>query len=175
MKKIILAAIAVLGFSFANAQEGKFKVGAHAGLPIGGSDFYSVNIGVDASYMWKVADKFTLGAITGYSTYLGKTNTVNFMGVSVSYKSNNASFIPIAATGQYSLSDKFFVGADLGYAISVGEGTGGFLYQPKFGYQNEKIELYMGYKDISYTTTTDHGFSKANGISSLNLGFKYKF
>lgn len=178
MKKVILTAIAVMAFGFANAQEGKFKVGAHAGLPLAGTNnFYSVNLGADVAYMWKVADKFSVGATTGFSTYLAKDYRFIDMGLSVTYKPDNISFIPIAATGQYYLSDKFFVGADLGYAVSLDKGNGGVLYQPKFGFQNEKIELYVAYKGVSYSTVSDQGFGipRVDAIRSLNLGFNYKF
>ncbi|WPO79284.1 hypothetical protein [Flavobacterium sp. KACC 22761] len=168
MKKVILVAIAVFTFGFANAQDGHFKVGVHVGLPMGDiKDFYSVNLGVDVAYLLKITDKFSAGATTGYSTYLGKDKKYEILGVSGTIKTENAGFIPIAATGQYSLTDNFFVGLDLGYAIYAGSGhtDGGFLYQPKFGYQNEKIELYAGYKGIESVGT----------FSSLNLGFNYKF
>ena len=59
MKKIILTVAAVFAFGFANAQDGKFKVGAHVGLPIGDyKDSYSLNLGADFAYTWKVSDKF---------------------------------------------------------------------------------------------------------------------
>ena len=173
MKKIVLSLIAVMAFGFANAQEGKFKAGVHAGLPMGDvKDAYSVNLGADVAYMWKITDKFSVGATTGFSTYLAKDITYTTIVMNpypvmqeATMKGKNASFIPVAGTAQYSLADKFFVGADLGYAISVGDGDGGFLYQPKVGYQNEKIELYLGYKGISNNGT----------CSSLNVGFNYKF
>ena len=87
---------------------------------------------------------------------------------SFTIKSEAVGFIPVAATAQYSLTDNLFLGADLGYGIYTGKGEsdGGVYYQPKFGYQNEKIELYAGYKGIS----VDGG-----SFSSLNLGFNYKF
>lgn len=170
MKKIILSAVAVMAFGFANAQEGQFKIGVHAGLPLGDiKDSYSVNLGFDAAYLWNVADQFKAGVTTGYSAYLGKTEKYdNGFGNYVEEKAQTMGFIPVAGTAQYSLSDNLFVGADLGYAIYAGEGDGdgGFLYQPKFGYQTEKIELYAGYKGISVDGGT---------VSSLNLGFNYKF
>ena len=167
MKRVILSAIAVMAFGFANAQDGHFKVGAHVGLPMGDfKDSYSVNLGVDVAYLWNVADKFSAGVTTGYTTYLGKSNDYNFGMGTVSVKLPDVGFIPVAGTAQYSISDNLFVGADLGYALNVsGNGDGGFLYQPKFGYQNEKIELYAAYKGISSNAT----------VSSLNLGFNYKF
>lgn len=169
MKRIFLSAIAVMAFGFANAQEGHFKVGAHVGLPLGDiKDASSVNLGVDAAYLWEVADQFSAGVTTGYTTYLAKTQTYDIMGERVELKGDDVGFIPVAGTAQYSISDNLFVGADLGYAVYVGSGDGvdgGFLYQPKFGYQNEKIELYAGYKGISNDGT----------FSSINLGFNYKF
>lgn len=168
MKKITLSIIAVLAFGFANAQDGHFKVGAHVGLPMGDfKDSFSVNLGVDAAYLWNIADKFSAGATTGYTTYLAKSYTF-YNGVnSVKIKGDAAGFIPIAATAQYSITDNLFVGADLGYAIYAGsgDGNGGVLYQPKFGYQAEKFEVYAGYKGISDSGT----------LSSINVGFNYKF
>ena len=83
-------------------------------------------------------------------------------------KTPTASFVPVAGTAQYSLADNLFLGADLGYAVNVGEGDGdgGVYYQPKFGYQTEKVELYLGYKGIS----VDGG-----SFSSVNLGVNFKF
>lgn len=167
MKKVILSAIAVMAFGFANAQEGHFKVGAHVGLLMGDtSDTHSVNLGADVAYLWKVADKFSAGVTTGYTAYLGKTETYGIAGFEAKYKHETVGFIPVAGTAQYSVSDNLFVGADLGYAISTNKDVdGGFLYQPKFGYQNEKIEVYAAYKGISNDDT----------VSSINLGFNYKF
>jgi hypothetical protein len=168
MKKVILAAIAVMVFGFANAQDGHFKVGVNGGLPLGNtSDLFSVNLGFDAAYLWNIDDRFSAGVITGYTTYIGK-NYTGYIG-SVAYDmiaSPNQSFVPVGGTAQYSIADQFFVGADLAYAINVdGDLDGGFLYQPKFGFQTKKIEVYTSYK----------GFSSNETLSSVNLGFNYKF
>jgi hypothetical protein len=171
MKKVILTAVALATFGFASAQEGSFKLGAHIGLPIGDiKDASPLNVGLDVAYLWKVADKFSAGATVGYTSYLGKTIKQDFGGGNtLEIKSDAVGFIPVAATGQYSLTDNLFLGADLGYAIYAGSaknGKGGILYQPKFGYQTEKIEVYAGYKGISTDGTS---------IASVNLGFNYKF
>ena len=163
MKKIILTAVAVFGFAFANAQEGGFKVGAHVGLPTGDfKDSYSLNLGVDAIYTWQVAESFEAGVGTGYSHYLGKTVDVGFF----SFDVEDFSVIPVYGTAQYSLSKNFFLGLDLGYAIAVAPSgsEGGFLYQPKLGYSFGKAELFLGYKGISNEGT----------LSSLNLGVAFK-
>jgi hypothetical protein len=170
MKKIILSAVAVFAFGFANAQEGQFKIGAHVGLPLGDiKDSHSLNLGADVAYLWKITDEFKAGVTTGYTTYLGKTETVDLGPLGrIDVENEAIGFIPVAGTAQYSLTENLFVGADLGYAIyaSSGEGDGGFLYQPKFGFQTEKIEVYAGYKGITSDGAT---------ISSINLGFNYKF
>ena len=157
MKKIFLTAAAVFAFSFANAQDGSFKLGAHLGLPTGDiQDFTSVNLGVDVAYVWNVADSFDAGIASGYTSYLGKDG------------GDSIGFIPLAVTGQYAIADNLFLGADLGYAIYAGSkdgGEGGFLYQPKFGYKADKLELYLGYKGISQDGIT---------ASSVNIGVNYK-
>ncbi len=156
MKKIILSVALVFVFGFANAQSGKFKLGAHLGLPMGDiKDISSLNLGVDAAYVWNVAENFSAGIASGYTNYSGKSGF------------DSVGFIPIAATGQFSLSKSMFLGADLGYGIYVGSGSGdgGFYYQPKLGYQTEKFEVYLGYKGISVDGGT---------FSSLNVGFNYK-
>jgi hypothetical protein len=166
MKKIILSALAVFAFGFANAQddEGGFKAGIHLGLPMGDAgDVYNLNFGVDVAYMWPVADSFKAGITTGYSYYAGEEIDYGF-----GTEKFNGAFIPVAATGQYSLSEDFFLGVDLGYGIYVGDGDGdgGFYYQPKVGYQMDKIEVYVAYKGIAVEGTT---------ISSVGVGAAYKF
>ena len=166
MKKILMTALALFAFGFANAQddEGGFKAGIHVGLPMGDAgDFYNLNVGVDLAYMFPVAEGFVAGVTTGYSYYSGKEFDYGF-----GAEKFNGAFIPVAATAQYSLSETFFLGLDLGYALYVGdgEGDGGLYYQPKVGYQMEKIEVYLGYKGIAVEETS---------ISSVNIGAAYKF
>ncbi|AOZ98236.1 MULTISPECIES: hypothetical protein [Flavobacterium] len=155
MKKIILTTAAIFAFGFANAQSGAFKLGAHVGLPTGDmKDISSVNLGADLAYTWSVAEGLDAGITTGYTTYLGKDGW------------DDASFIPVAATAQFTLTNNWFIGADLGYGIGVNDGNeGAFMYQPKFGYQMEKAGLYVAYKGFS-----KDGFT----VSSINLGVNFK-
>ena len=169
MKKVLFAAVAVFAFGAANAQDGGFKAGLHAGLPMGDiKDASSLNLGLDVAYTWSVGEGFEAGITTGYTTYLGKTETVDFGGgLSAEIDYEDVSFVPVAATAQYSFTDNLFIGADLGYAVGVSEDTdGGFLYQPKFGYQTESFQAYLGYKGISLDGGT---------ASSLNVGVAFKF
>lgn len=165
MKKLFIAAVAVLAFSLANAQEGGFKGGIHLGIPLGDiKDFYSFNGGLDLAYMWPVSDEFKVGVATGYDYYAGKTVNTGFGDV----KYDAASFIPVAGTAQYSFTESIYGGLDLGYAIGVAPSgiDSGVLYQPKVGYQTAKYEIYLGYKGISVS---------GGAFSSVGLGFNYKF
>lgn len=97
MKKITLTIAAVLAFGFANAQDGKFKVGAHVGLPMGDiKDVSSVNLGADVAYVWNVADKFSAGVTTGYTSYLGKDYSETVYGTTYTVKGDAVGFIPVA-------------------------------------------------------------------------------
>lgn len=162
MRKLLFAAVAVFGFLGMNAQEGGFKLGAHVGLPMGDiKDFYSLNLGIDATYMFEVADKFVVGPTLGYSNYIGKD-------LGFGFKTVNVNLVPIAASAQFSLSDNIFLGTDLGYGLLLADGVseGGVYFLPRAGYQTEKIEVSLGYKSTSI---------EGGSYSSLNLGFAYKF
>lgn len=173
MKKILLSVAAVMAFGFAaQAQDGGFTVGIHAGIPVGDAgDVYNFNAGVDVAYLWDVADDFKVGATTGYSYFGGKSFDVPYFdGTNITVRSEkfNGAFVPVAATAKYSLTDSFFVGADLGYGIYVGDGEadGGFYYQPKVGYSLPKIDIFVSYKGIS-----QDGFT----TSTVGVGAAYKF
>ena len=164
MKKLILSAIAVMAYTFSNVQDGHFKVGAHVGLAVGKSyDLFDVNLGLDVAYLWAINDKFSAGVASGYTMYTSKT----YVGQNGRMqRSTNQDFVSVGGTAQYSLSENWYLGADLGFAINVyGDLDRGILYQPKFGYQTKKIELFAAYKGIADEYT----------VSSLNLGFNYKF
>ncbi len=164
MKKIILTLALMFAIGTANAQEGGLKLGIHAAIPTGDiKDLYSFGLGLDIAYLWPVADQFKAGIASGYSHYMGKEIETGFG----TFEVEDAGFIPIAATGHFSFTENFFGAMDLGYAIGVAPSgnDGGFLYQPKIGYQNAKIEVYGGYKGISVDGGT---------FSSINFGVNYK-
>ena len=171
MKKVVFIFVAILGFTLANAQDGQFKGGLTVGLPMGDvKDSYSLNVGLDIAYTWAITDKFNAGVGLGFTNFSGKKEEFN-LGVgtgTVEVKNLDAAFVPVYGTAQYSFTENIFAGADLGYALGTApEGNdGGFLFQPKVGYQTTKFEVYTGYKGISVDGST---------FSSLNLGFNYKF
>lgn len=157
MKKLLFAAVAVMAFGVSNAQEGNFKAGVNLGMPMGDAkDVYSSNLGLNIAYTWSISKEFSVGATTGYDMYNAKNG------------GDAASFMPIAATAQYSFTDNIFAGADLGYALGLAPSgiESGMLYQPKLGYQTEKFEIFTGYKSISLD---------GEALSTLNFGFNYKF
>ena len=165
MKKIILTIAAVFAFGFANAQEGGFQVGFNAGIPMGDAkDGYSLAYGFDVAYLMPFGDKFKAGGTIGYASFMGKE--IEILGQN--FDLEDISFVPIAATAQYSFTDNIFGGLDLGYAVGVAPSgiDGGLLFQPKVGYQTEKIEVYTGYRSISV---------EDGSISSFNVGLNYKF
>lgn len=160
MKKLLLVGALAL-FASVNAQSG-FKIGAHVGLPMGDAgNAYSFNVGVDAAYLFPVAESFSAGVATGYSAFLGKD-----VG---GFKVPTLGLIPIAATGQYMLAEQFSLGADLGYGFLMADGNndGGFYYQPRATYHiGENMGLSLSYKGVS---------QKGGTIDAINLGFGYSF
>lgn len=171
MKKFLFAAFAVLAFGAVNAQD--FKAGVHVGLPIGtAGDAYSFNVGADVYYTWEINDKFSAGAMTGFSMYFGKDlgsdlDFPDIPGLDIpEIKQPNAGFLPIAATATYKVSDNIFIGADLGFAIGVmNASSGGLFYNPKVGYAAEKFDIFAGFRGISVT---------GGSLSTINLGVAFK-
>lgn len=188
MKKLLLfAAIAVFGMTSANAQDG-FKLGINLGMPIGDAgDGSSLEVGIDAAYLWEISEDFKVGGTIGYGTFLAKEQKI--MGQKI--KGDDIGFLPIAATAQYSFTESIFAGADLGYALvlSPSELSGGFYYMPKVGYQTDMFEVYVGYKgfsveadapkidlpDIPGVDFDTSGGSTSTTLSAIVVGFNYKF
>ena len=164
MRKLFLVGALAL-FAAVNAQQG-FKLGAHVGLPVGDAgDAYSLNVGVDASYLFPMSAEFNLGIASGYSAWMGKTVTYPIIG---DVKIETLSLVPLAASAQYRVTPEFSLGADLGYGFLFASGTsdGGFYYQPKAAYHFGPSEVNLGYVGVSKNGST---------LSSINLGYAYSF
>ena len=98
MKKLLLVALVVFGFSTINAQEkvkedikkgadavekeavklynqaktGGFKVGGNIGFPVGGtSDISKFNFGFNISYLFEVMTNLEVGVLVGYTHFVG--------------------------------------------------------------------------------------------------------
>ena len=157
-KLVIIAVFAVFGFS-AQAQEG-FKAGVNLGLPVGDAgDVSGFSIGLDVLYHWAVSDEFNAGIATGFTNAFGKSIDAGI----ASFDVPDVQFIPVAASGRFSLTDEFSAGADLGYAIGINDGNdGGFYYRPIVGYGvSDNVEV-----NLSYTGISIDGFT----WSTINLG-----
>lgn len=150
-KSILFFVVALMALPTLQAQE-NFKFGGNIGIPVGDADIYDLNYGADAAYLFGVSDGFQVGPMIGYTGY--------------SVEDFNISFLPIAATGRYSLQDSaFFLGADLGYALGLEEGLdGGFYYRPKVGYNFGLLGVIASYSGISVEGAT---------FSSINLGVEF--
>tara|TARA_R110000787_G_scaffold230861_1_gene338335 strand:- start:54 stop:668 length:615 start_codon:yes stop_codon:yes gene_type:complete len=204
MKKLlVLAAIAVVGFSNVNAQDsvdkvieqaknGGFYVGANVGFSLISSNFYnssssgddygSFNFGFDAAYLFGVIPNLEVGLLAGYTQFIASgqyTYIDNGSAVLVDFK--DASFVPIAASGRYYFADrKFFGGLDLGVGINVsGDAKTGFYARPKFGFNLNKITLIASFQSISggqdYKNSNGNAGLSLNGFKSINAGIEYGF
>ena len=168
MKKLcIVAVLAIFSFTSIKAQEG-FSGGVHVGIPSGDiSDLSGLNLGLDLTYLFNVAEGFDAGITTGYTHFTGKDQTFSTGdGGSISFEVEDFGFIPIAGTARYSFSENIFGAADLGYGISTNGGTGGFYYQPKAGYKTETMDVFGFYKGISRDGAT---------VGSFGVGAAFRF
>ncbi|MCK8479906.1 hypothetical protein [Psychroserpens algicola] len=162
MKKFFLAAIAVLAFANVNAQE--FKAGINAGIPVGDAgDLTTFAIAVDLAYLFEVSEDFHAGPVTGYGHAFGDEIDLGGFGT---IEVDDFQYIPIGATGRYSVSDDFTIGADLGYALGLGDGSeGGFYYNPRVQYGvSDALDIVLAYRNVS-----DDGFT----ASFLTLGVEF--
>lgn len=155
MKKLFII-IALILTSFSVYSQGRFKAGLNLGIPVGDlSDNYNLQFGADVAYMFGIADTFSVGPMLGYSNFFPEESDVF----------DNVQFLPIAASGRFTLGSAFFLGADLGYAIGIDDGNdGGFYYRPQLGYDFGLIGLVASYSGVSL----DGG-----SASSINLGVEF--
>jgi hypothetical protein len=139
MKRFLfILAFAIMCQQSLTAQEG-LRVGGHLGIPVGdASDFTSLTLGGDITYLWQVTEMLAVGASSGFGIYLGKDDYSNY------------SFIPLAVSGRVSYPENWFYVADIGYALALEDGAdGGFYIQPKIGYTTGSLDIFIYYQNIS--------------------------
>ncbi|GGG50237.1 hypothetical protein [Bizionia arctica] len=203
MKKLILlAAVAVFGFTNVHAQDdfaekaesGSFYVGANIGFSLindnyyyndnNGGDYGSFNFGFDVAYLFEVIENLEVGGLVGYTQYIAKGSYASYDNdyedfVYVDFE--DASFIPIAASARYYFGNhKFFGGLDLGVGINVaGDAKTGFYARPKFGFDLGPIALIASFQSISggqnYNNSNGYQVYELNGFKSVNFGVEYGF
>lgn len=169
MKKFLLVAVITV-CSFANLNAQGIELGLSGALPIGDAgDGYSFGVILDGSYLFEVADGILVGPTTGVMHYFGSTEDLDTGFGTVEVDFDDATFIPIGATGRVMLGDAFYFGADVGYGIGVAPdgNDGGFLYRPRTGYMvGEKVAISLSYSGVSF----DGGsFTSINGGVAIKL------
>lgn len=167
MKKLLLTLLIVCGMGIFNSSAQAttdFKVGIHAGIPVGDmADFSDFNAGADVAYLFGLAGIVEVGPLVGYSRYFVEDVDLGEFG---SLEMDDASFLPVAASGRVDLGP-VFAGLDLGYAVGLNDGNdGGFYVRPKVGFGFFGLNLVGSYSAISM----DGG-----DVSSVNLGLEFGF
>ena len=156
MKKTLLAfAIAAFGLTGLNAQNTSMEAGPYLGLPVGDSDGFSFNAGATFGYYFDlIPDRLKVGGVVGVDHFFGKEYDLG----NATIDGEDATFVPIAASGKFNFTEKFFVGLELGYAIGVsdGAGKGGFLARPRVGMALPMIDLFLFYKHINFAYSDDY-------------------
>lgn len=149
MKKLLLLAFtALFGVTSVFSQDTNYRFGVNAGSPVGNSgDYTTFQVGADIAYAYSFLNTIELGALVGYSNFLGEDGY------------DNVQFVPLAITGRTTLAT-FLVGADVGYAVGLGNG-GGFYFRPKVGYNFLLLSIIASYSEISRS---------GDNFSSVNLG-----
>lgn len=202
MKKLILTAIAVCAFSFANAQETKF--GAKVALNIASltgdvedaSSLVGFQIGGFAEF--KISEKFSIQPELMYSAQGGK-QSVSEGGFSLEAETKLA-YLNVPVMAKYYATPKFSleVGPQIGFLLSAkadytGSGGGESISESEdikdevesvdfglnfgAGYDfTEKFSAGLRYNlGLSNVAKTDAGddFELKNSVFSISLGYKF--
>ena len=195
MKKTFLSIALVIGLigvtTIANAQNGRFSVGAELGLPLGGlGDAQSMGFGGSVRYEHPIGDNIGLTGTAGYLIFSGKDQTFDFGPLgSFTFEGPDLAMIPIQAGLKYYFSDNqdgFYGQAEVGvhissYSISGSSSSSTDLsYAPGIGYHLANIDIGLRYQLISYETTVVDPitFESVSGSSTegyLGLRIAYVF
>jgi len=113
-------------------DNGYFEVSAHVGLPLGDEkDFYSLNIGANAVYLFNLSEHFSTGVGAGYTHFTPKEFTVG----STTFKGEGISYVPIFGVAQYDLTENINLRGTVGYALSTDNNVdGGLNYSVGIGW-----------------------------------------
>ena len=157
-KLIVLFVLATFGILTTNAQTG-ISAGLHGAIPGGDdlvSDAYTLNLGLDLSYLTGEDEGLRYGGTVTYSRFLGDSDL----------NVDDISYIELKATGEYDFNETFYGSAGLGYALAAeGEQDGGLVWMPAVGVKFDMLKVYGYYKSISDDAT----------IASYGVGLAYNF
>jgi hypothetical protein len=171
MKKILLllafsaGALSTFAQTASKTDGGKFSIGIDAGLPTGNANNYSdFAIGGDLKYALAVAGNWDLSLSAGYTSFLGKTITVD----GISTNAGDVKGIPVKFAGRYNFDGNagFFAEAAVGAAFIQDGGGTTFLYAPGIGYALKNgFEIGARYE----------GWSNNGTVSQVALRAAYSF
>lgn len=162
MKKIILSAIAVMAFGFANAQQTKFgvKAGVQFANLTGDIEENSSKVGfqVGGFAEIKLSEKFAVQPELLYSTQGTK---VDFGSEDLKY---NLDYLNIPVMAKYYVAEKF--------SLEAGPQIG-FLLSAKAKVEDEKEDIKDGLKSIDFGLNFGAGYDFTENLSAgvrYNLG-----
>lgn len=159
MKKILLTAVAVFGFAFANAQEAKF--GAKAGLNLsnftGDAEGTSTKVGfqVGAFAEFKVSEKFAVQPELVFTSLGAKSDEGGVDSTA------NLNYIAIPVMAKYYVADAF--------SLEAGPQIG-FLMSAKAKADGESVDIKDGYNSTDFGINVGAGYDVTENI---NLGLRY--
>lgn len=173
MKKVILAAIAVMAFGFANAQDVKFglKGGINLSRFSGDIEDASSKIGfqVGGFAEFKLTDKFSIQPELLYSTQGAKfeESEVNYF-----YKEKiNTNYLNVPVMAKYYVASKFSVeaGPQIGFLLSAKDKWEEMYYGEKnSGTDDAKDDI----KSVSFGLNVGAGYDFTENVS---VGVRYNF
>ncbi|KFF14951.1 porin family protein [Flavobacterium hydatis] len=174
MKKIILTAVAVFGFTFANAQEVKFGVkgGINLSTLTGDVDDASSKVGfqVGGFAEIKLSDKFFVQPELLYSAQGTKTE----MSGGEYFEKNNLKlgYINVPVMAKYYVADKFSLeaGPQIGFLVSA---KNDYSFSVLGLNGSEKIDVKDNLKSIDFGVNFGAGYDFTENISAgvrYNLG-----
>jgi opacity protein-like surface antigen len=174
MKKIILTAVAVFGFAFANAQEVKFGVkgGINLSTLTGDVEDASSKVGFQAGGFAeiKLTEEFSIQPEILYSLQGAKGDQSGF---GYSSKSTlNLSYLNIPVMFKYYVAEKFSfeAGPQIGFLLSAKEDVKVSAYGES---ASEKIDVKDNLKSIDFGVNFGAGYDFTENISAgvrYNLG-----
>ena len=128
-----------------NVQGRNFKLGIGGGVPVGdASDFFSVNINADFTYLFDVSDQIKLGPTVSVFHHFGIRDEFDFTDFTdidvilnpdfMIVDQEDVTYIPIGGAARFEVAKNFILGVDLGYGIEISDVTesgGGFFFKPQ--------------------------------------------
>lgn len=158
MKRILLLVAIFIAIIEVKAQDENIHLSGQVGFPTGTfGNAFDMHIGLEGTYYFldDIAEGLKIGATAGYNLYTASESSFP-----------NFDFITLSGSGRYDFNEEFFARLDMGFGIALEDGaSGGFLFEPRVGYNFGDFEVFGYYKRISESIFA---------ITSLGVGVTYK-